>query len=56
MNFFNGFFDGKNTNYDDFIENIIVENMRAENKAKLASKTEIKKKKVSFLHRIFDLD
>ena len=56
MNFFNGFFDGKNTNYDDFIENIIVANMREENKAKLATKAEVKKKKVSFLHRIFDLD
>lgn len=56
MNFFTGFFDGKNTNYDDFIENIIVTNMREENKAKLASKAETKKKKVSFLHRIFDLD
>ena len=56
FNFFNGFFDGKNTNYDDFIENLIVTNMRPENKVKLVTKTEIKKKKTSFLSRIFDID
>ena len=54
MNFFNGFFDGKNTNYDDFIENIITSNLQVENK--LATEKEIKKNKVSFMHRIFDFN
>jgi len=54
--FLNGFFDGKNTNYDDFIENLIIENMQSEimntamvENAKPISKTERK----SFFKRIF---
>jgi len=56
MNFFKGFFDGRDTNYDDFIENIIITNIIEVNKSKLVPKLEVNKKKTSFLHRIFDFD
>lgn len=54
LNFFNGYFEGRDTNYDDFIEKLIVANISDNNKSKLKSK--VKKKRVSFLSRIFDLD
>jgi PAS domain S-box-containing protein len=54
--FFHGFLDGENTNYDDFIQNLIIDNIKPEFISKEVSKPVTKASKASFFRRIFDIN
>lgn len=52
-NFLNGFLEGENTNYNDFIENLIIDNIQIETNVETGSKPISKVERKSFFKRIF---